>query len=183
MLLLPAFLLLVGCEHRGGDAVTMSELRAEREPVEEVWNATIESFEGGRPRLHIQSARMFTFETEDSSYVLLEGDTVSGRVVVRLFDEAGQPSAVVQADRVIRLEDRGLFEARGDVSVVTVTHKRLESEELRWTEDERVIRSSGFVRIETPTERLSGYGLEATEDLDSYRLERVTGTATLTDPE
>lgn len=174
-------LLLMACEHRGGDPVTIAELRAEREPVEELADAKIQTSENGLPRIHIEADVMQKFETEDSTYMVMQGDTSSDRVLVRLFDEQGQPSAVIKANRVIQNEGERRFEARGDVEVVTVTGKRLESEELRWQEDERIIRSSGFVRIETPTEQLSGYELEASEDLESYRLERVTGQVTLTE--
>ena len=180
-MLLTAFSVISGCEHRGGDAITLAELRAEREPVEELFGARIQTSENGRPRLHIEAAAMRKFETDDSTYVVLEGDTASPRVLVRLFDENGQPSAVISADVVVRHEDEGRFEARGDVDVVTVTDRRLDAETLHWQDEERIIRSSGFVVIETPTQHLSGYELEATEDLESYRLERVTGQVIIED--
>lgn len=157
----------------------MADLRLDQEPVEEVWSAQIRTSDEGRPRLHMEAPVMRKFQHEDSSYVRFERDTSDVRIVVRLFDEQGMPSAVIHADEVIHLEDEGRFDVRGDVQVVTVEDKRLESEQLRWYEKERLIRSGGFVRIETPTEQLSGYDLEADENLDTYRLERVTGRATL----
>ena len=181
--LLAALLLAAGCEFRSSEPVTLDDLREEHEPVEEVWNAAIRTSEGGRPRIHIEAPVMRTFETADSTFVLLERDTSAQRVVVRLFDEDGAPTAVIHADRVIRRESDGTFEARGNVEAVNVEGRRLESEELRWEDEERLIRSGGFVRIRTDTEHIEGYALEATEDLSTYRLERVTGQVTLREEE
>ncbi len=171
--------MLSACEHQEGDPVTMADIRAEREPVEVVHGVNVKTSTDGRPRVFIEADVMRTYEEEDSSYVVLGSDSAGSRVIVRLFDERGQPSAVIEADQVMRVEDRGLYEARGDVEVVNVEGKRLESEELRWSEGERVIRTNTFVRIETPTERLEGYDLEASEDLETFRLERVTGRVTV----
>ena len=166
---------LSACEHQEGNNMTMAELRSERDPVEEIWDVQVKSSEEGRPRVYIEADVMRKYENADSTYVVLESDSAGSRVTVRLFDEFGQPSAVIKADQVIRREEEGRFEARGDVEVVNIDGERLESEELRWTEDERIIRTHTFVRIQTPTERLEGYDLEAAEDLSTYRLERVTG--------
>jgi hypothetical protein len=72
-------------------------------------------------------------------------------------------------------EDQRRFEATGNVDVVTPEDKRLESEHLVWYEDNRTLRTPGFVRIETPTERVQGYDLTADEDLETYTLNRMTG--------
>lgn len=179
----PRVLIVVGlwlqmaCEHRGAEPVTMEELRAEIDPVEEVWGPRIRTTDDGRPRLYIDAEVMRKYETADSTYVVLEGDTLDERVLVRLFDEDGEPSAVIRANKVVRREDVDRFQARGHVEVVTATEKRLSSEELRWAEQDRTIRARGFVRIQTPTEDIQGFDLESDETLDTYRLERVTGRA------
>lgn len=171
----------MGCEHRGAEPVTIAELRAEMDPVEEVWGPRIRTTDDGLPRLQIDAAVMRKYQTDDSTYVILEGDSAEERVLVRLFDEEGHPSAVIRANQVIRREDADRFQARGRVDVVTAADKRLSAEELRWVERDRTIRSSGFVRIQTATEDIQGYELEADESLDTYRLQRVTGRAIISE--
>jgi hypothetical protein len=68
-----------------------------------------------------------------------------------------------------------------NVIVVTPDEKTLESEHLVWLEDDRKLRTPGFVRITTPNERVQGYNLLADEDLSTYTLARVTGQVTVED--
>ena len=181
---LPLLLILAGgCEHQGAQPITMDGVRSETEPVEEVREARIRLSDEGLPRVYISAPHMRTYETQDSTYTVLESDTSDRRVVVRVFDERGQPSAVIEADRVLRHERDGRYEARGDVEVVTLDGKRLEAEYLNWSEAERTIWSGGFVQIETPEGRVSGYELAADEDLDPYRIERGSGMGRVNVPE
>ena len=177
-----------GCERRA-EAPPMAALEAGDEPDQESWDVRFGMSEDGRPRAHIVAPYMARYEREDSSYALLlpradglEGESLgadSVRVVAYLFDEEGDSSATIEANRMTYLDDEGRFEARGDVVVVTREGKRLESEHLVWFEAEREVRTPGFVKITTPTERIQGYELVSDEDLDEYTLARVTGQVTV----
>ena len=102
-------------------------------------------------------------------------EDASGRVTVHLFDDRGDSSAVLRADRIVYFQDEGRFVARGDVEVISQDEDRLETETLEWVESEQRVSTPGFVRITTPTEQIQGYQLEAEEDLDTYRLAEITG--------
>lgn len=166
----------------------MDDVRAEGAPKQESWNVryhvteTPSGSEESRPRLEIESLYMATFETEDSTYTVMESDSAR-RVRAVIFGEDGDTSATVRAQRLMMLDDDSRFEARGDVEVVTPDDKVLTSEHLVWFENERTLRTPGFVRIRTPQERVQGYDLEADENLDTYTLRRMTGQVTVEDDE
>ena len=171
----------------------MAAVQAEGQPDQESWDVRLGMSEDGRPRAHVVAPYMAKYEREDSSYALLlpaaDGlasdslgvDSLRVRVTAYLFDEEGDSSATLEADRMVYLDEEGRFEARGDVVVVTREGKRLESEHLLWYEAEREVRTPGFVKITTPTERIQGYELVSDEDLDEYTLARVTGQVTVED--
>ena len=131
--------------------------------------------------MEIEAPVMRTFETEDSTYTILDRDESPEQVLVRLFDETGNPSAQLRANTVLRLDDGASYEARGDVLVVTEDDRRLQTEQLYWYEIERTIRTEGFVTIDTPSEQIRGYDLVADENLATYQLNRVTGRASVKD--
>lgn len=168
---------------------SMDDVRAESEPTQESWGvhyviSEAESRNGeSRPRLEILADYMASYETPDSAYTVMQSTTAGRRVLAHIFDEAGDTSATVNAERLILHEDDRRFEAMDDVVVVTPNDKRLESEHLVWLEDDRKIRTPGFVRIVTPSERVQGYNLLADEDLESYTLARVTGQVTIEEAE
>lgn len=129
-----------------------------------------------RPRFEIRADYRAVYERGDSSYTVLTVDSdTSGRFVTAyLFDARGDSSATLTAHRVVYYDQQERLEAEGNVVVVTTDGRRLESEHLVWLEAEREVRTPGFVRITMPDEWVQGYGLVADENLETYRLERVT---------
>ena len=185
-LLAAVALLAPGCarsargDEAGGDAVA-------GRPAQESWDAVLRVTRDGADRAQIAAPYLARYEGADSTYALLQADPArpdpSGAraVHVRLFDDAGAPSATVDADRLVYRDDEQRFVAEGRVVVVTDEGRRLESEQVRWDEGSRELRAAGFVRITAPDERFEGYGLVAAEDLSTYELARVTGQAEVED--
>ena len=166
----------------------MEDVRGVTAPVQEAWNVhytvteTGQGEEVSRPRLDVDAARSATFEAEDSTWTVMQGEP-GDRVVAVLYDESGDSSATVHSDRLVLFDDERRFEARGDVEVHTLDGKNLWSEYLLWFEEERILRAPGFVRIVTPTERVEGYELEADERLDAYVLRSIAGWVMLEEEE
>jgi LPS export ABC transporter protein LptC len=170
----------------------MADIRTEEAPDEESWDVhfivtqvpeALPDTAESRPRFAVEAGYMARFTRDDSTFTLLrprEGDS-GGRVTVHLFDDQGDSSAVLRADRIVYYRDEGRFVARGAVIVQTYQDERLEAETLEWSEQDRTVRTPGFVRIMTPNERIQGYQLEADEDLDTYRLANITGRVEVED--
>lgn len=175
---------LTGCEYRSASQGPRDD-RAEHAPDQESWDVRFSVYDAAQPRAMIEAAYMARYEQEDSTYTLLRGSAPeeggAGRVTAHVFDEHGRPSAVITANRMTYQDEKDRFVARGQVVVETTDGKRLTSEHLTWNEEERKIRTPGFVRIITPSDRVQGYGLEAAEDLSTYRLSNVTGQTTVED--
>lgn len=183
-LLIGLFLLgaspILGCSEEAAPP-SLEDVRSEIEPTQESWDVRYLVSEAGgnlmgsRPRIEIVAGYMATFETEDSTYTLMRGDSAGARVIAIIYGETGDTTATVLSDRLILHEEDRRFEARGGVVVNTPDDKVLESEHLEWLEDDRSIRTPGFVRITTPKEAIQGYDLVADENLETYSLARVTG--------
>ena len=173
---------LGGCGAPADEDVPPGVELADR-PDQETWDVDLALSMEGRPRAQVRAPYLARYDRPDSTYALFQstppGDSARVRVVV--YDEAGVRSGTVAADRLYYYEDDRRFEAEGRVVVETVEGKRLESEQLVWDEEARSLHTDGFVRITTPEERLQGYELVADENLDTYRLARITGQVTVED--
>ncbi len=177
--------MLAACGRATAPPAALKDIRSEADPVQESWGAeyyvteTIPGEASSRPRLKMRADHMATFEEGDSTWTVLQSDSIGGRVTVLLYDETGDSSATVFADRVTLLDNRKRFEAIGNVEVRAQGDKALWSEHLVWFEREQALRTPGFVRISTPDEQVQGYALKADERLDEYTLRSMTGRVTV----
>ncbi len=185
LILILAALAMAGCARSDRPPYPEDEFEDEVRPVSESWNVVYSVTEsasrdsGSRPRLHMDAGYMASYEN-DSTYTLLMAAESGGdgRVGAVIFDvDQGDTSAVIEAQRIVYMDEDRRFEASGDVVVDGREERRMWSERLFWDESTQRIWAPGFVRIVTPSERIEGYNLDADEDLDNYSLERVTGDA------
>ena len=94
---------------------------------------------------------------------------------VQFFNAEQQPSGRLKAkygeylpiERKVRLLD--------SVRVWNTEGESLETEELIWSDLDSSLTSTKFVRITTPKEVISGYGLLANTDFSQWQLGRVSG--------
>lgn len=173
-------IILVGCEQRYEQEVLAPE-PGER-PDQESWDVTVILEMDGKPRARLQAPYLARFEYADSTaahFTMLPEDP--RRVFVDVFDSEGQPSATVEANHIVYREEYRVFDATGDVIVVGRDQRRIEGEHMTWDEASAELRSKGFVRITTSTERLSGYDLVADESIETYTLARITGQVEVED--
>ena len=171
------FLLIVGCV-RQSDTIPPG-VPLEDLPDQETWDVALSLSMDGQPRALVRAPYLARYERADSTFARFgPTDEDTSRVAVQVYD-AGQPTATVEADRLLYLDGERRFVAEGRVVVETETGKTLRSESLTWDEAERSLRTDGFVRITTPTEQLQGYRLVADEGLETYTLARITGQVTV----
>lgn len=167
-----------GCRERESP-VSVASLLEEEGPDQESWNPELFISEDGLPRIHMRARYMARYDRPDSTYMILSG-TEDGvdRVHVDLFDAEGDSSAVVISDRLTYYNREKRFVARGNVVVTTQDSSRLESEHLAWSESDHMVRTPGFVRYITTNQVVTGYKLEANEDLTEVKISG--GTAIFT---
>ncbi|GMQ82514.1 MAG: LPS export ABC transporter periplasmic protein LptC [Rhodothermia bacterium] len=171
----------IGCRERESP-VSVASLRAEEDPDQETWNPELFISEEGVPRIHLRARYLARYDRPDSTYMILSG-TEDGvvRVRVDLFDAEGDSSATVVSDRLTYYDREKRFVARGNVVVTTQDGSRLESEHLAWSDRDHKVNTPGLVRYITTNQIVTGYELEANEDLTEVKISR--GTAILTPEE
>ena len=176
-------LLSAGCERTDAPSSPLqaADTTGGPRPSQVSWSPVFSLLEGGNQRATIRAPRMAQYETEDSTYALLTASRPA-RVHAQVFSTEGDSSATITANRVLYFDREGRFEAYDSVVVLTPEGKRLTTEHLTWTQDDRMLRTRRFVRIVTPTEVVQSNGLVADEDLDTYQIGRFTARVEVYDP-
>ncbi len=67
------------------------------------------------------------------------------------------------------------FHFSDEVFVSTRDGRRLRTDYMEWSQQNRTIHSPDFVIIVTETDSITGFGLDAKDDLSTYQLTEVTG--------
>lgn len=74
------------------------------------------------------------------------------------------------------IENSHSMTARDSVVVVNQKGEILNTDELIWDEDKKIIYSNSFVKITTPDEIIYGNGMTANENFTDYVIKHITGT-------
>jgi LPS export ABC transporter protein LptC len=119
-----------------------------------------------------------TFESGDQIYP--QG------MLVTFFSDGGKKVANTLSGKYGKFEkSKNLYTVRGDVRVSNVEkQQKMSTEEAFFDKQKGLIYtdSAMFVRVETPTEVLTGYGLTANQDFSRYRIKKPTGIFTVDQP-
>jgi lipopolysaccharide export system protein LptA len=81
------------------------------------------------------------------------------------------------ADRVIRDVKERIWELQGNVLIQTSERKTLRTQTIFWNREEGRVYGESWVEIREQGQTLSGTGFEAKDDLSTYSIFEVSGSA------
>jgi len=139
--------------------------RAEvRLPDSELEEATIIFTIQGVRRMLLKADYIARYEKEDST---------TARVVhADFYDEEGKHSSVLTSDFGVIKENLKELWVSGEVVVISDEGVKLETETLRWDPNIDRIITDDFVRVTREEDILTGYGLEADQELKNIKIKR-----------
>lgn len=136
----------------------------------ESWDVDMEIIEDGLRKVRLQGSYAATYVTDE------ENETrIKGPVYIQVYDSLNNVKTRVRSDRAVYRGDDAEFEFFGDVNVDTDNNRHLESEYLKWNQNNDLITTPEFVIITTPTDSLAGTGFESTTDLVDYTIREPKG--------
>ena len=93
---------------------------------------------------------------------------------ITFLDSNHQPRAWLEADYAERMPFKYIMIARGNVKLYNAQNEKLQTSELIWDENKKLIYTEKFVRITRPTERDTTYslGFEADQNFKQIILKR-----------
>jgi len=169
--LLLAGLLAAGCQKKD-DAVKRIIYNG---PLFETENVVTLLSDSARLHIRLTAPLEQVFENSDRLYP--KGTTVT------IYDKPGKVIVNTIKSRWAKFDNaKQLYILRGAVKVANVPEKQqLDTEELFYNRSQQKIYtdSAMFVRVQTPTEVLTGYGLTANQDFSRYGIHRPKGVFSL----
>jgi LPS export ABC transporter protein LptC len=127
-------------------------------------------FDSARLTARVTAPLMMKFtQTKDPYMEFPQG------IHVQLYDSLKNVKAEVLSKYAIYNERQKIWEARKDVVVISTDGKKLNTEQLFWDQNKKIIYSDKFCRVTTPNASLTGNKFKADEDFKNYELTQVQG--------
>ncbi|UYZ58409.1 LPS export ABC transporter periplasmic protein LptC [Hymenobacter latericus] len=169
-LLLGAALGLGSCQEKAADPVKKVVYAG---PTLETSNVTTLFSDSARLQVRLTAPLEQTFENGDLVYP-------KGMNIVFYAKDGTTVVNTLQGDYGKYTRAENVYFVRGDVRVRNEQKQQgMRSEELYYDRPKARIYTKKFVRVETPTEILTGHGLEANEDFSRYKILKPEGVFTI----
>lgn len=136
----------------------------------ETWGVDMKIMEDGIKKIRLRGSYAATYTKDNQNETHIDGP-----VKIQVFDTTGAIKTHVFSDRAIYQAEKAIFEFYGNVKVNTDNGRHLESEYLKWQQDDNKISTPKFVIVTTPTDSIAGTGYESNSDLTNYTIKEPKG--------
>ena len=137
-------------------------------PISEGENIFMQHTEKEKIKLVLKAKKYLEFQNGDREFP--EG------IYIEFYDDQGRLTSTLKANHAFFFKGDNKWRGRGNVEVINVEKKeQLNTEELFWKPDTRKIFTEKFVTIRMESEVLYGTGLDAAEDLSTYKISKPEG--------
>ena len=96
-------------------------------------------------------------------------------LIVSFYDDNGQISSILTANRAERIERKNKVVATDSVHLVSRNGEELLTNELIWDELKKEIYTNRFVRLTRPGEIIYSFGFRSNQDFTKYELNALSG--------
>lgn len=160
-------LLLVSCKNDLDEA----ELITSRANVniERGTDVVINYSDNGIVRIKAMGPKVTRFNAEKPYLEFSEG------IKILFYNSEHQIENTLTAKRATAIENSRSMTARDSVVVVNNKGDVLNTDELIWDEERKIIYSNSFVKIATADEIIYGNGMTANENFSDYTIKHITG--------
>jgi lipopolysaccharide export system protein LptC len=157
-------LVLISCKDSGN-----KELLVYDGPLTEAENVEYYYAENDRIKVKLVAERMLEKQNGDREF--------PKGVYLEFYDESGKTASTLRANTAYFFKKEDKWRGQGNVEVINIEkNEQLNTEELYWKPKEKTIYTEKFVTIRQQSDVIYGEGLDATQDLSSYKILKPTGT-------
>ena len=163
LLFIPWMLLLTSCNDSGSNEILVYE-----GPQQEVENIELYYSENDKVKIKMMADLVYEFEGGDREF--------PKGVYLEFYNEFGKVSSTLRADQAYFFKKENKWRGQGNVEVKNLEKsEQLNTEELFWKPADEKIFTDKFVTIRQQNDVIYGEGLDAKQDLSSYKIIKPSG--------
>jgi LPS export ABC transporter protein LptC len=155
---------LISCSDPGSNEILIYD-----GPVREAENVEHYYAENGIIKVKMIAEQLFELQNGDRQF--------PKGIYLEFYDETGKIESTLRANQAFFIKEDELWRGVGNVEVInTQKREQLNTEELYWKPKDKRIYTDKFVTIRMQSDVIYGEGLEAAQDMSSYRILKPSGT-------
>ena len=132
-------------------------------------NVVIRYSDHGNTKIEATAKTLTRFNVEKPYLEFTDG------IKLVFYSADRQVGTTLTADYASAVENSNIMTARKNVEVINAKGEKMNTEEIIWDEQKKIIYSNAFVKIATADEIIWGNGMEANEDFTDYVIKKVIG--------
>jgi LPS export ABC transporter protein LptC len=137
--------------------------------IEKGKDVVIKYSDAGVVRIQASGPTVTRYNTEKPYLEFSDG------IEILFFNAEHNIESTLTAKYATAIENSKSMTARDSVVVVNNKGEVLNTDELIWDEEKKIIYSNSFVKITTPDEIIYGKGMTANENFTDYTIKHITG--------
>ena len=138
--------------------------------TQEGTNVTIYYNDSGLLKAKLFAPKLIGYKKENNDIIRMPKG-----VKADFYNEEGERESYLTADKGISYQTKKITEVSQNVVVMNNKGEKLNTEKLIWDQKKQMIYTDKFVRITTPTEVLTGEGMESKQDFSDWKIRKPRG--------
>jgi len=138
--------------------------------TQEGTNVTIDYTDSGMLKAKLFAPQLIGYKKEGNDIVRMPKG-----VKADFYNAYGEKESSLTADKGISYQTQKMTEVSQNVVVMNNKGEKLNTEKLIWDQKKQLIYTDKFVKITTPTEVLTGEGMESKQDFTNWKIRKPRG--------
>jgi LPS export ABC transporter protein LptC len=169
MLFFMAFVIHFSCQSKPEPPRVDATYESDNYPIQKTWNAVVSFSDSGFVRAVLNAGYIAQYPRNGQLEKQIEGG-----LKVNFLNGKGEISSVLTSKKGLVYINNNML-AYDSVVVISTENTIITTDSLRWDASDKMIRSNSYVKIQKPTEIITGYGFESDQGLKNYRIFKVSG--------
>jgi LPS export ABC transporter protein LptC len=142
--------------------------------TENAENVEITHTDSGYLKVVLKAPKVLAVKDPENPYVeMKEGLTAD------FYNRQKEKESNISSEYGINYQAKKLIVLKKNVKVVNTKGEKLFTEELFWDQTKEKIYTDKFVKIVTPDQTLTGYGMESNQDFTNWQIKKASGELNL----
>ena len=143
-------------------------------PIMSTYDVSTLISDSGRISYKLDAKEWFIFDKTDPQYWAFEKG-----LYLEKYDREMNVEATIKCDTAYYYNEKKLWELIGNVNIMNTKNERFFTDLLYWDQEQELIYSDAYIKIEQEKQTTEGYGFSSNQNLSAWEIKNTKGIYTI----
>ena len=143
-------------------------------PIMSTYDVSTLISDSGRISYKLDAKEWFIFDKTDPQYWAFEKG-----LYLEKYDREMNVEATIKCDTAYDYNEKKLWELIGNVNIMNTKNERFFTDLLYWDQEQELIYSDAYIKIEQEKQTTEGYGFSSNQNLSAWEIKNTKGIYTI----